>query len=251
VHRLAPIVALGIGILRATYSLAADAAAENAPRQVSHLKLGTFFYRDLDHGTEVGRSVIRIERLPGGSRYRFTNDANFAADFSGFSSQHWEAVTGSGFEPVSASLAFTRESGSATVFELTYARRRVGGFAVKNAASSNPLRRSVGATVRDDTVDQRIDWAAAIGGELTAGLRSRFSVFDPGSGVSEVQMTVWPMESVTAPAGVYAAFRITYEVTKLNKLERYVVFAAGQPRRMMIREEFPNGAVTELVSTAE
>lgn len=251
--QLCPSILFGISLVAAARLPAADideTGSLKVVRDAGRLKQGTFFYHDLDHGKEVGTSSIAIQRIPGSGNYVFANEATFAGDFSGFHSQRWRAIAGADFAPVSAVLEFVSESETSPIFELHYAAGRVSGFAVERKPPAPPARRLIDAAIRGNTVDQRIDWAAAIAGPLQAGRESEFSVYDPGTGVSRVIERVSGPEPIKTPAGTFSVIRITYEVEKLGKVERYIVFATREAPRIMIREDFPNGVVTELVRTS-
>jgi fructose-1-phosphate kinase PfkB-like protein len=109
-------------------------------------------------------------------------------------------------------------------------------------------KRPADDSIRGDTIDQRIDWAAVVAGALVPGRQSKFSVYDPGTGVSHVIARVGSPQSITTPAGSFAAIQIDYEVRKRGRIERFVVFATQRLPRFMIREDFPNGVTTELLS---
>jgi hypothetical protein len=123
-------------------------------------------------------------------------------------------------------------------FELKYQNGRVSG--VKGA-------KPVDAEVPPDTVDQRIDWAAAMARDLTAGTEFTFHVFDPGTGVSPVTGKISGPESVHVPAGTFETMRIVYRIEKAGRPEVYQVFTKRSGLRMLLKEEFPDGAITELL----
>lgn len=243
---LATVICLG-SIVSTQRAAADDSGAAMPARNAQRLKAGTFFYHDLDHGKEVGKSTITIGNLPGSGNYRFSNEATFTGDFSGFHSQRWQAVATADFAPVSAVLEFVGDSGPAPIFELHYAARRVSGYVIERKVPAPPAKRRIDDPVLENTVDQRIDWAAAISSDLTAGRQSEFSVYDPGTGVSRVIARVAQPETLETPAGVFSAIRVAYDVQKLGKAERYVVFTTRTTPRVMLREDFPNGVVTELI----
>ena len=216
-------------------------------RDAGRLQQGVFHYRDLDHGKEIGTSSITILRLRDSGDYRFSNVAALAAGFSGFHSQRWQATAHANFAPVSATLEFVSDEQSSPTFELHYEARRVNGFVIEQKASAPPARRLLDDPVLENTVDQRIDWAAVISGSLKPGRRSEFSVYDPGTGVSRVVEHVDGPEEIKTPAGLFSTLRITYEIEKRGKVEHYVVFTTRKAPRVMIREDFPNGVVTELI----
>jgi hypothetical protein len=242
-------------VLLSLFSIGLAASAQGddaiAARDARRLKQGTFFYHDLEHGKEVGKSSITIRKLPDSGNYRFSNDATFTAEFSGFHSQRWQAIATADFVPVSAALEFVGETQPSPIFELQYAGRRVHGFVVERKPSTPPARRLVDDTILQDTVDQRIDWAAAISGPLMAGGRLEFGVYDPNTGVSRVIERIGNRETIKTPAGAFSAIRIVYDVEKRGRVERYVVFTTREQPRVMIREDFPNGVVTELVAMSD
>jgi hypothetical protein len=227
-----------------------DVATHFAP-DAQRLKTGTFSYRDLDHGKEVGRGTITIRKLTDTGNYTFSNDSTFAADFSGFHSQRWEAVATPAFVPVSARLAFVRDSEIIPVFDLQYSSNRVTGFVIDRKGSAVGTKRSVDTSVPMNTVDQRIDWAAVLAGNLETGQQFEFNVYDPGTGVSRVTGRVGPLEQVQVPAGTFRAYRIIYQMEKTGRIEHYQMFASQDFPHLMLREEFPNGVITELIQIRE
>jgi len=247
-------------ILTAALLVLKQLAAQNVPSMVAtahfgsnagRLKIGTFAYRDLDHGSEVGKGTITIRKLVNPERYNFSNDSTFAADFSGFRSQRWEAVATLTFEPISAMLAFVRGSEIVPVFDLQYRSDRVTGFVVERKGTTPGTRHPVDASVPVNTVDQRIDWAAVLAGNLESGERFDFNVYDPGTGVSRVTGRVGPLETVEVPAGTFRAYRIIYQMEKAGKTEHYQMLASQAFPHVMLREEFPNGVITELIQVTE
>jgi hypothetical protein len=215
------------------------------------LKTGIFTYRDLDHGNEVGRGAITIRKLTDSGRYAFSNDSTFAADFSGFRSQRWEATATPTFEPISATLAFIRGSEIVPVLDLQYGSNRVTGFVVERKGPASGTKRPVDAPVPVNTVDQRIDWAAVLAGNLETGQEFEFNVYDPSTGVSRVAGRVGPLEQVRVPAGSFRAYRIIYQMEKAGTTEHYQMLASQDLPRVMLREEFPNGVFTELIQITE
>jgi len=231
-------------------------AAQDVPSQVltpppvrdaQRLKTGVLIYHDLDHGKEMGRGTITIRKLTDSGNYDISNDATFDTDFAGFRSQRWEAVTTSTFEPVSATLAFIRGSDTVPVFNLRYASGRVTGFFVDRNGPSPGTKQPVDASVPANTVDQRIDWAAVLSSNLETGKQFDFNVYDPKTGISRVTGKVGPLEQVQVPAGAFYAYRVIYQMEKAGRTEHYQMLASQDSPRIMLREEFPNGVITELV----
>ena len=98
-----------------------------------------------------------------------------------------------------------------------------------------------------DIVDQRVDWAAVISSDLENERHFEFHVYDPKTGVSAVTADMAGIESVVTPAGAFDAYRVVYQIAKSSGREKYQVLASKALPRFMVREEFPNGDVGELV----
>jgi hypothetical protein len=192
------------------------------------LQTGRFLYRTTIDGKDAGASEITIGR-PEGSNFVFTNHV------TGAFVQQWEAIAGANFVPVSAKLTF---GDGRAGFELNYRNGRVTGF-------KGP--KTVDAEVPPDTVDQRIDWAAAMARDLSAGSEFAFHVYDPGTGLSPVTGKISGPESIHVPAGTFEAMRIVYRIDKAGRPEVYQVLTKRSGLRMLLKEEFPDGAVTELL----
>jgi Protein of unknown function (DUF3108) len=191
--------------------------------------------------------MIAIRGLAGSEDYAFTADIKFAAEFGGFSSQRWEAITTLRFEPVSSKLTFVRGAQATPVLELAYSSGRVSGYFVDRKAGAFGAKRMVDAALPANTVDQRIDWAAILATSLEPGQRFEFNVYDPTTGVGTVTGRVGQVEKIKVPAGSYRAYRINYEMEKAGKSEHYEMFASLDSPHVMIREQFPNGVISELV----
>ncbi|HEX3435882.1 MAG TPA: hypothetical protein VHT24_03870 [Pseudacidobacterium sp.] len=222
---------------------AAWCQAQQAPAvfNAQRIKLGTFTYRDLEHRNEVGRGIITIKTAAAG-KYVFRAKATFAADFQGFHSQQWETVATTALEPVSAKLAFVRDSEISSVFDLEYNSGSVTGFVIRHKE-----KQLVSATVPTDIVDQRIDWAAILSSNLEPGRKFEFSVYDPGTGISRVAVQVDQLEEIRVPAGSFRAYRVLYQIEKAGTTEHYQILVSQDSPHMMLREEFPNGIISELV----
>jgi hypothetical protein len=54
------------------------------------------------------------------------------------------------------------------------------------------------------------------------------------------------LERVHVPTGTFDAYRITYRIEKSTGAEEYQVLVTRDRPRTMVREEFPNGIVTDL-----
>ena len=53
------------------------------------------------------------------------------------------------------------------------------------------------------------------------------------------------------PAGTFSGVRVIYRIEKAGGPEIYQVLTNAKGPRMMLKEEFPNGAVTELVEAKD
>lgn len=202
------------------------------------LQPGRFVYGTLVNGKDGGSSEISIRQVA--ENFVFTNQV------SGEFKQRWEAVATRMFVPISAKLAFGEGEGLSPAFELHYHDGRVTGFRLERPHAADSARLNVDAAVQAGTVDQRIDWAAAISERLVVRREFAFHVYDPGTGLSQVTGRVVGLETVRVPAGVFDGARILYRIEKAKATEEYQVLTNLSGRRILLKEEFPNGAVTEL-----
>jgi hypothetical protein len=214
----------------------ADAQPTAPSPNAGHLKTGQFVYRTVIHGKEAGNSEISVHKLPDSENFVYTNRV------SGAFSQQWEAIATPAFVPISAKLTFGGEK-RRPEFELNYQDGRVTGRVSGKA--------NIDVQMSTDTVDQRIDWAAAISQDLAPGREFAFHVFDPGTGVSRVTGHIAGPETVSVPAGTFEAVRIVYRIEKAGGTEVYQILTNRNGPRMALKEEFPNGTVSELVQVRE
>jgi hypothetical protein len=228
-------------ILAAAALVAAWAAGAPPARpdfDAGRLAPGTFRYRNTVEGRDAGASEIRIRRS-GASDFVFTNRV------AGAFAQSWEAIAARDFAPRSARLTMGEGKDARDVFELLYRGGRVTGFA---RSPGNPARRAVDESVAADTVDQRIDWAAVMSlPELVPGAAHVFHVYDPGTGHSRITARVLGVATIAVPAGRFVAARLEYRIEKNRGTETYELFAAKDVPRLLVKERFPNGSLTELV----
>jgi hypothetical protein len=206
----------------------------------SRLKTGAFYYRTLVDGKDAGGSRIQVRKSSGSGDFVYSNVV------SGAFSQNWESVASAQFAPRTAKLVFGVGDTALTAFELSYREGRVNGYAVDRKAQP-PVRRTVDEGVAENTIDQRIDWAAVM--SFPAYERDRectFRVYDPGTGNSLVHVEVGSPERVEVPAGGFEGVRVTYRIEKNRGAEVYRL-TMDRRSRFLVKEEFPNGAVTELV----
>jgi Protein of unknown function (DUF3108) len=215
----------------------ADAQPTASSPNAGHLKTGQFVYRTVIHGKEAGNSEISVHKLPDSENFVYTNRV------SGAFSQQWEAIATPTFTPISARLTFGEGEKLRKEFELKYQDGRVTGRVSGKA--------NIDVQMSTDTVDQRIDWAAAISQDLAPGREFAFHVFDPGTGVSRVTGHIGGPEMVSVPAGTFEAVRIVYRIEKARGTEVYQILTNRDGPRMALKEEFPNGTVSELVQVSE
>jgi Protein of unknown function (DUF3108) len=201
------------------------------------LKTGRFQYRTLIHGKNAGTSEISISKS-GADRFVFSNRV------SGAFAQQWETVATAMFAPVSAKISLGESDKLQPRFELTYRDGRAIGWRMEKATNR---KIDLNVAVLPDTVDQRIDWAAAMSQELVPGHEFSFSVFDPVTQISHVTGRVVGPETVNVPAGTFEAMRIAYSIEKPSGKETYQVLTNAKGARILLKEEFPDGATTELV----
>ncbi len=239
-------IALGAGLLVSPgHSSTTEMPYTPAHPDAHRLQTGQFDYRDTNDGKPLGTSRISIEKVGADEEY------DFSAETIGYGDQQWESIATSSFAPISAKLSFGKAGNRSPSFDLKYVAGRVSGFAVSHARSEAAISHTVDARISFDTVDQRIDWATVLASDLKPGAHFRFSVYDPAIGISPVLAQVSPVEQVRVPAGVFNAFRIEYRVEKATGTERYIVFASEQQPRVMLREDFPDGTISELLVTQQ
>ena len=216
----------------------AGAQVERCDFDATRLRTGSYSSRTLVDGKEVGRSRIQISKSADSGNYVFSNVV------IGSFSQSWEAVVSPTFAPVLAKLRFGQGSSARSVFELAYQGTRVTGF----ITAQKSKRREVNETISDDTIDQRVDWAAVMAlKDYVEGHESKFNVYDPGTGSSLVRVRIGKSEKTAVPAGSFETVRISYRIDKRSGAETYEVFVTKQAPRFLVKEKFPNGSVTELV----
>jgi hypothetical protein len=221
-----------------------DGKAVDPKPDARRLQTGRFLLRTFLNGKPAGYSDISIRQSAGSGRFTYTNRV------TGQFSQQWEAVATETFEPIGAKLTFGEGDHMHPAFELKYRNGRVTGFRLAKRFDASS-RVEVDAQVSSDAVDQRIDWAAAMSQDLVPGNEFTFHVFDPSIGESRVTGRIAGPETVKVPAGAFEAMRIIYRIEKTGGSEVYQVLTKREGLRMLLKEEFPNGAVTELVEVRE
>ena len=201
----------------------------------TRLRTGRFDYRMMKANTEIAKFIVTVEKAADGN-FRFTGEA------AGFD-QKWESIATPTFHPVSALLRMQLRDGKTYSMNLKYDDGHVTGSEQKESEPTN----KIDSHVPPGTIDQRIDWAAAMSSGLKVGDKFNFTVFDPATGVSQVTGEATRDEKTIVPAGTFDTLRIRYQIEKSKGTERYEVLATKALPRMMVREDFPNGTSSELV----
>jgi hypothetical protein len=205
------------------------------------LQTGEFTYRDSAKGRVLGEGLITIQLNSSDASY------HFSTQIFGFADQRWESVASPALTPISARLTFGKGTDQPTAFQLNYTDDKVTGFTTNRHAADPSAKIPVSASIDPNTIDQRIDWATVMAFDLHKGSRFEFDVYDPNSGSSEVRARVSPRRRIEVPAGSFHVLAITYWVKKSTGAERYIVYATESLPRFMVREDFPDGTISELV----
>lgn len=237
-------VAAAVSLLAAPARAAnqdSDLKSLHAQIDARRLQTGEFTYQDSAQGKVLGESLISIRQSAGDSNY------HFSAQSLGYFDQHWESVASATLTPISAQLTFGKGPDQPKAFELNYSNDKVTGFTHHRHSAEPNTQIPVNASIDPNTVDQRIDWATVMAFDLHKGSRYEFKVYDPNIGSSEVHVRVSPRRRIHVPAGSFNVFVITYRVKKSSGAERYVVYATGGLPRFMVREDFPDGTISELL----
>jgi hypothetical protein len=219
----------------------ADLKSLRSQIDARRLQTGEFTYRDSAKGRVLGDGLITIRLNSSDANY------HFSAQISGFADQRWESVASPTLTPISAQLTFGKGSDQSTAFQLNYANDKVTGFATNRHAAEPKAQVPVSTSIDPNTIDQRIDWATVMAFDLHKGSRFEFDVYDPNTGSSEVRARVSPRRRIDVPAGSFHVLAITYWVKKSTGAERYIVYATESLPRFMVREDFPDGTISELV----
>jgi hypothetical protein len=231
-------------------SFLSNVSATDAKPDARRLRTGHFTYRTVDHGKIMGKGEIIIHRITESGNNEISGEFNFLAEFASYPSQRWKSVATSELAPIFAELSFGQAAGNTPVFELNYTRGKVTGFFLTRKNSDRGIRRSIDAVLPANTFDQRIDWATVLARQLEAGQQFEFNVYDPGIGTSRVMALVGSIERVQVPAGSFEAYRVVNKIEKAGGTEKYQVFVSKDLPHVLVREEFPNGSIDELLEMA-
>ena len=196
------------------------------------LKEGRFIYRTTLKGKSLGETALEIRRA--GPYFVVSMSAPKI-------SQAWKATVERSFAPLSASLEMLGRNGP-YVMELKYASSRITG-----KVSEGGFTLSVNESVEGRVLDQRVDWAAMMASSAPADSSIAMRVFDPSTGLSEMLGKIGETRSMRGAWGEVTALRLDYTICKRDHLEKYTVYATRETPRYMLREDMPNGLVSELV----
>ena len=235
------ILSIALLLLAAADDANADLKTLHTQIDARRLQTGEFVYQDSAKGKVLGESTISIRVNGSDSNY------HFSAQTTGYADQHWESVASPTLTPISARLTFGKRPEEPTAFQINYANEKVTGFALNRHSAEPRSQIPVNAAINSSTVDQRIDWATVMAFDLRKGTRFSFNVYDPTTGSSEVRVRVSPRRGIDVPAGSFQVLAVTYWVKKSSGAERYIVYATESLPRIMVREDFPDGTISELV----
>jgi hypothetical protein len=200
----------------------AGAADSHPSFDAALLKEGRFTYRTTLKGEPLGETILEIRHV--GAHFVISMSAPEIA-------QSWKATVERSFAPLSASLAMRGKNG-AYVMELRYAGTKITG-----EEREGLVTRPVNAQAEGVLIDQRVDWASMMASNAPAGKTITMRVFDPSTGLSEMIGHIGGSEQL----------RLDYTICKRAHLEEYTVFATRETPRYMLRENMPNGLVSELI----
>jgi hypothetical protein len=217
----------------ATTACAPPAGADMRPKfDATLLKEGRFIYHTTLKGESLGEMAIEVRRV--GERFVISMSAPKIE-------QTWKATVAKSFEPLSASLQMQGRKGPYSM-ELKYAGSKITGEE-RDAGVTRPVR----ATVRGVVVDQRVDWAAVMAATAPAGSALSLHVFDPSTGSSPMLGKLGGTQPMRGAWGELDAVRLDYTICKRDHFEEYTVYATRETPRYMLREDMPNGLVSELI----
>lgn len=196
------------------------------------LKEGRFIYHTTLKGESLGETAIEVRR--DGARFVISMNAPMVA-------QAWKATVEQSFAPLSASLKMKGRKG-AYAMELDYTGAKITGEEREGGGT-----RRVSALAEGVVIDQRVDWAAVMASSAPEGSSIALRVFDPSTGSSEMVGKIGGSQSMRGAWGNLEAIRLDYTICKRKHVEAYTVYATRETPRYMLREDMPNGLVSELI----
>jgi hypothetical protein len=230
---LLSVIAAGPVAYAAAPACPPPAGADARPKfDATLLKEGRFIYHTTLKGESLGETAIEVRRV--GERFVITMSAPKIE-------QSWKATFTRSFSPHSASLVMKGRKGPYAM-ELQYDGAIITGEE-REAGVSRPVK----ATSKGVLVDQRVDWAAMMAATAPAGSAISLQVFDPSTGSSPMLGKIGGTQSMHGAWGDLDAVRLDYTICKTDHLEEYTVYATQGTPRYMLREDMPNGLVSELV----
>jgi hypothetical protein len=198
----------------------------------SNLKEGRFIYRTTLKGESLGETVIEIRRVD--AQYLISMNA---AEIK----QGWKAKVEKSFVPVSASLTMRGKKGL-YVMTLQYAGKNITG-----EEREAGVTRAVNVSAQGLVIDQRVDWASMMAATAPSGRSIAMRVFDPSTGLSDMLGKIGGLQAMSGAWGDVSALRLDYTICKREHVEEYTVYATNETPRYMLREDMPNGLVSELI----
>jgi hypothetical protein len=198
----------------------------------SLLREGRFVYRTTHEGKLLGDMTLEIRRI--GANTRITMSAPGIA-------QAWQAVVTSTFAPLSAELAMGKPDARYTM------RLLYDGATVSGEENKGGVITSVRDTLNGVVLDQRVDWAAIMALREPRRGAVAMSVFDPATKLSPMHGRIRGSQVMRGAWGRASTVRLDYAICKRDRVENYTVYASKEYPRYMLREDMPNGLVTELV----
>jgi hypothetical protein len=235
----ARIVLSAVALVSSGMSLAAEPACPSITGANAHptfdaalLREGRFIYHTTLKGESLGETAIEVRR--DGARFVITMSAPKIA-------QSWKATVEQSFTPLSASLQMKGKKGSYAM-DLRYAGGKITG-----EEREGGVTRLVNASADGVVIDQRVDWAAVMASNAPAASSIVLRVFDPSSGSSEMLGKIGGTRSMHGAWGDLDAIRLDYTICKRDHVEEYTVYATRETPRYMLREDMPNGLVSELI----
>lgn len=209
------------------------------------LVLGEFEYREVSATNTIGRTTLAIRTLDARGTFEFSARTAFSVN-AGFSTQEWKCVTNSRLEPISARLNMGQGSQKIELFTINYSHGTVRGVARARRGGDASNQRTINTTLKERAFDQRIDWAVILGSDLSSR-NFEFDVYDPYLGISRAKAHVGTSERVQVPAGSFDVYPVVYQISNSAGNEEYKVFVTRGNSRILVREDFQNGVISELV----
>lgn len=226
----------------------AVSSPKNEPRppfDAGRLREGRFVYQTTLAGKDAGTSTISVTSLDAHT-YRLRNEVT--GDFR----QTWETTASTAMQPLAATLGLGADDNKARTMRLSYDAHAVTGSATRIDPEGGSRTDPVSAELPPDIVDQRVDWAALMALPLDGQGPVSFTVYDPWTGISPVVARFGKSDPATVPAGTFPVLHVVYRIEKAGRrVEQYELWVTESVPRFLVREDFPDGATTQLVRIAD